>query len=124
LCKNTKTIVRLRLGDCWGIFHLDFVSVNNIDISFLGRIYTNNEIDQIDPRGPRKGHASHRTTHSAWVRGWIYTVIDPLVSPTSQSRKRGSIAKVTYLPQALIPTLVKTECFLKSEFGFYMFPED
>jgi hypothetical protein len=28
-----------------------------------------NEIDQIDPRGPRKGHASHRTTHSAWVRG-------------------------------------------------------
>jgi hypothetical protein len=28
-----------------------------------------NEIDQIDPRGPRKGHASHRTAHSAWVRG-------------------------------------------------------
>ena len=25
--------------------------------------------DQINPRGPRKGHASHRTTHSAWVRG-------------------------------------------------------
>jgi hypothetical protein len=27
------------------------------------------EIDQINPRGPRKGHASHRTIHSAWVRG-------------------------------------------------------
>jgi hypothetical protein len=29
-------------------------------------------IDQIDPRGPRKDHASHRTTHSAWVRGWMF----------------------------------------------------
>ena len=27
------------------------------------------KIDQIDPRGQREGHASHRTTHSAWVRG-------------------------------------------------------
>jgi hypothetical protein len=27
------------------------------------------EIDQINLRGPRKGRASHRTTHSAWVRG-------------------------------------------------------
>ena len=26
-------------------------------------------IDQINPRGARKGRASHRTTHSAWVRG-------------------------------------------------------
>ena len=33
-----------------------------------------NEIDQIDPHGPRKGHASHRTTHSAWVRGSEYLV--------------------------------------------------
>jgi hypothetical protein len=24
-------------------------------------------IDQINPRGPRKGRASHRTTHSAWA---------------------------------------------------------
>jgi hypothetical protein len=35
-----------------------------------------NEIDQIDPRGPRKGHASHRTTHSAWVRGWHSTTTE------------------------------------------------
>ena len=26
-------------------------------------------MDQINPRGARKGRASHRTTHSAWVRG-------------------------------------------------------
>jgi hypothetical protein len=28
-----------------------------------------NEIDQINPRGPRKGRASPEP-HSAWVRGW------------------------------------------------------
>jgi hypothetical protein len=28
LCKNTKTIIRLRLGDYWGNIHLDFVSAN------------------------------------------------------------------------------------------------
>jgi hypothetical protein len=33
-------------------------------------------IDQIDPRGSRKGHASHRTTHSAWVRGRYKGEID------------------------------------------------
>jgi hypothetical protein len=34
-------------------------------------VYVRTWNDQIDPRGPRKGHASHRTTHSAWVRGWF-----------------------------------------------------
>jgi hypothetical protein len=42
------------------------------------------KIDQIDPRGPGKGYASHRTTHSAWaysvawVRGWILTCNGPI----------------------------------------------
>jgi hypothetical protein len=27
-CKNTKTIIRLRLGDLLGNIHLDFVSAN------------------------------------------------------------------------------------------------
>jgi hypothetical protein len=32
------------------------------------------EIDKINPRGPRKGRASHRTTHSAWVRGRLNSI--------------------------------------------------
>jgi hypothetical protein len=39
--------------------------------STRGRKTENHEIDQINLRGPRKGRASHRTTHSAWVRGCI-----------------------------------------------------
>jgi hypothetical protein len=43
---------------------------NNLIISRILVLLAEYEIDQINPRGPRKGRASHRTTHSAWVRGW------------------------------------------------------
>jgi hypothetical protein len=39
------------------------------------------KIDQINPRGPRKSHASNRTTHTACVRGRSSSI---LKSETSQ----------------------------------------
>jgi hypothetical protein len=35
LCKNTKTIIRLRFGDYFGNIHLDFVSTLNEYLSFI-----------------------------------------------------------------------------------------
>jgi hypothetical protein len=81
------------------------------------------EIDQISPRGPRKGHASHRTIHSAWVRGSIFsmfvlraeivTIFEPKM--VTISARNTNILKICKLRKAMFsvfynisqPTLVQ-----------------